>query len=64
MKAIIYNVAELISNNIILNCSLLTGKFPDQLKLAEVFPLFKSGEIDKFINYWPISILHSFSKIF
>jgi len=55
-------VAEPISN--IMNCSLLTGKFPDQLKIAKVSHFYKSGEKDKFVYYRPISILPSFSKIF
>jgi len=42
MKATIHNVAEPISN--IINCSLLTGKFPDQMKIAKVFPVYKNGE--------------------
>ena len=62
MKTSIRYVAEAIAN--IINCSLANGVFPDRLKTAKVCPVFKSGEKDKFINYRPISVLPSFSKIF
>ena len=39
--------------------------FPSELKLAKVFPIFKSGDSTKMSNYNPISILSFFfSKIF
>ncbi len=44
--------------------SLETGIFPDQLKVAKIIPIFKTGEADIFTNYRPISILSSFSKIY
>ena len=47
-----------------INVSLRTGFVPDQLKLAKVCPIFKSGEISKYSNYRPISLLPSFSKIY
>ena len=47
----------------IFNLSLLTGVFPDQLKMARVTPTFKSGEKTTVSNYRPISILPCFSKI-
>ena len=62
MKASIYPVADVISN--IINSSLQTGIYPDQLKIAKICPVFKSGERDLFVNYRPISVLSSFSKIF
>ncbi|VEN59337.1 unnamed protein product [Callosobruchus maculatus] len=40
------------------------GIFPEQLKMAVIKPLFKSGEKDSMNSYRPISILNSFSKIF
>ena len=33
------------------------------MKLAQVIPLFKNGEMNDFSNYRPISILSLFSKI-
>ena len=43
---------------------MLTGTFPDELKIARVIPLFKSGNINLMSNYRPISILPTLSKIF
>lgn len=48
----------------IINLSLKTGTFPDQLKKAKVVPLLKSGDRGDINNYRPISILPAFSKIF
>ena len=41
-----------------------TGEFPENLKAARVFPIFKSGAKNTFDNYRPISVLPSLSKIF
>lgn len=56
----------LISNILssLINCSLSTGSVPDDLKLAKVIPLHKSGDLNRICNYRPISILPYFSKIF
>jgi hypothetical protein len=62
MKASIHSVAQHLSD--IINSSLQTGIFPDQLKIAKICPIFKNGEKDVFASYRPISILPSFSKIF
>lgn len=48
----------------IVNESLLSGIFPDKLKLAEVTPVFKKGSTQDKDNYRPISVLSVFSKIF
>ena len=49
--------------SIIFNKSISTGVFPERMKIADVFPLYKIKE--KFLptNYWPISLLLTVSKI-
>ena len=41
----------------------MEGVFPSEIKLANVVPIFKSGDSTKMSNYWPILILSFFSKI-
>jgi hypothetical protein len=48
----------------LLNLSLSQGIFPNELKIAKIIPLFKSGNKHICSNYRPISILPFFSKIF
>ena len=48
----------------IMNLSIRSGIMPDQLKIARVLPIFKSGETHVFSNYRPISVLPIFSKVF
>jgi hypothetical protein len=48
----------------VLSASFNTGTLPQQLKIAKVIPVFKSGSKDSMDNYRPISLLNSFSKIF
>ena len=48
----------------VINQSLLTGIFPDQLKNAKIVPVFKKGDSMLLENYRPISVLPSLSKIF
>ena len=45
------------------NSSLEQGVFPDDMKIARVIPLFKSGDNQTVSNYRPISLLPQFSKI-
>ena len=48
----------------IINVSFENGRFPDELKLAEVSPIFKKNDdLDK-ENYRPVSILSHASKVF
>ena len=47
----------------ICNSSLEQGVFPDDMKIARVIPLFKSGDDQTVSNYRPISLLPQFSKI-
>ena len=48
----------------IINLSLVSGCFPDTLKIAKVLPIFKTGDPEKLENYRPIFILPAFSKLY
>ena len=48
----------------IINQSLITGIYPDKLKIAKVIPLFKKYDKAKTDNYCPFSLLPSIWKIF
>ncbi len=48
----------------IINKSFISGVFPDILKIARVIPLHKGGDIGNLINFRPISLLSSVSKVF
>ena len=48
----------------ICNKSLSTGIFPERLKYAQIWPIYKKGDKQLITNYRPISLLTSFSKIF
>ena len=48
----------------IINVSLVTGTFPDKLKIAKIVPIYKSGCKSSVCNYRPISLLPYFSKLF
>jgi hypothetical protein len=48
----------------LINLSINSGIVPQQLKIARVVPIFKSGDNSAFSNYRPISVLPIFSKIF
>ena len=41
-----------------------TGIYPNDLKIAKVVPIFKSGDATKCTNYRPISILSLINNIF
>ena len=50
--------------SLIINQSLLTGIFPDSLKIAKIVPVFKKEDPHITDNYRPISLLPIISKIF
>ena len=43
--------------------SLATGIFPNAMKKAEIIPLYKGKEFDKVVNYQPVSLLLTISKV-
>ena len=49
---------------LILNQSLISGIFPDTLKIAKVIPLYKKEDRCIVGNYRPVSLLNALSKIF
>ena len=48
----------------IFNNMVKSGVYPDDLKIAKVVPIFKSGDTIKCTNYRPISILSLINNIF
>ena len=48
----------------IFNLAIITGTYPDNLKIAKVIPIFKKGDQTSVNNYRPISILSPINKIF
>ena len=49
--------------HVIFNMSISEGIFPKQMKMAEIIPLYKGKDIDLVINYRPISLLTTISKL-
>ena len=47
----------------ILNNSLAQGIFPEEMKIARIAPIYKSGDNKNVVNYRPISVLPCFSNI-
>lgn len=47
-----------------LNNCIIEGKFPDNLKYADIFPNFKKGDHFLKDNYRPVSILPTISKVY
>ena len=47
----------------VFNCSISSGIFPDDWKLARVTPVFKSGDSYDVNNYRPISIIPVIAKV-
>ena len=46
------------------NMSLQEGIFPDELKIANIIPLYKCDDPKPFNNYRPVAVLPSVSKVF
>ena len=49
---------------ILFNFCIISGVYPNQMKEAEIIPIFKKGKKERATNYRPISILSKFDKIF
>lgn len=49
----------------LVNVCLITGQFPNELKIARIVPMYKKSEKDRLAasNYRPINILQSLSKL-
>ncbi len=62
IKEIGYEICVPVS--ILINKSLSLGIVPDELKIAEVIPIFQHNEQNLFKNYRPISLLPTVSKIY
>lgn len=60
IKQIIVDIADLLTY--IRNLSLITGTFPNKMKITKVISLFKSGNKHTFNNFRPMSLCQ-FSKI-
>ena len=56
-------IPDLIILPHIINISLLTGVYPDLLKIAKIIPIHKGGSTQDINNYRPISLLSIFDKI-
>jgi hypothetical protein len=61
LKEISPNIVKPLS--CIINQSFQEGKFPENLKLSIIIPLYKKDEKENPANYRPISITSSISKI-
>ena len=48
----------------IINCSFEQNEFPNELKLADMIPIFKKKDPLNKENYRPVSILSPMSKVF
>ena len=62
LKANAYILAEPLTY--LINLSLIQGKFPQLLKLADVCPIYKKNDKNKCENYRPISLLSNLSKLY
>ena len=61
LKQIKYAILNPLTH--IFNLSISSGVFPENMKLSEIVPLYKKGPKDQMINYRPISLLITLSKL-
>ena len=61
IKSIKFDILD--SLTLIINQSLMSGIFPDKVKLAKVIPLYKKRDPAIADNYCPISLLPTLSKV-
>jgi hypothetical protein len=59
-KSYVYLIKPL---TFITDLSLNTGKFPENLKISKINPLFKKGAPNEIENYRPFSLVSTFSKV-
>ena len=62
LKVIKFHISK--SLTIIINQMITGGIFPNAFKVAKIFPIFKKGDSSLLVNYRPISLLPTISKIF
>ena len=65
-NTLLKSISNEISNciTLIINQSISTGSYPENLKLAKVVPIFKKNDKLEINNYRPISVLPVISKVF
>ena len=61
IKKVINLIRKPLTN--IFNKSFNSGIFPEEMKIAKVIPVFKTGKKTILSNHRPISVLSQFSKI-
>lgn len=62
LKSIKTQISPVITH--LINSSFVAGYFPDKLKISKVVPVFKKDDPSKVLNYRPVSLLPTISKIF
>ena len=61
LKEIKYSISKPLTH--LFNLSFKNGEFPETMKLSKVIPLYKKVHKDQMINYRPISLLITLSKL-
>lgn len=62
LKNCVHNLSPILVH--ILNNVFTSGKYPDELKIAKITPIFKDGDRLQPANYRPISVLPTLNKVF